>query len=480
MFKKMQIIILGALGVLVTAIVIGLLIHGDKNNNDISISAEGGSNIFEEVSNLEALELGVIDGETLRKDNGLEGSVAEEGGETATSNVSVSISLRSIQDDIKIKLSNSSTEKLIANVPFTVSVKGKDKTLTYTDTDMDGIIYIPFVEAGDYTVFLSNITCKDVNYSADKSQTITVSDSIEYAKVDILDEIKTEAQINVEEEDTKVQDVDETTPMDEIGDYEETPVEESYDEDISEEAEDLLAQIEEDVAAEEASRAAARGASSGTITAPVNPAPAPSVPGYAEAHSGTKVIDVSKHNGAIDWGAVKNSGISHAIIRCGYRGSSSGALVIDPLYAVNMAAAQGAGVNVGVYFFSQAVNEVEAVEEASMVLELIKGYSLQMPVYLDVEKSRGRGDAISVEQRTAVCYAFLNTIRNAGYTAGIYSNKLWFEGMINTAAFLDYKIWLAQYVDIPTYTATRYDMWQYTCKGSVPGIAGNVDMNVIK
>ena len=105
---------------------------------------------------------------------------------------------------------------------------------------------------------------------------------------------------------------------------------------------------------------------------------------------------------------------------------------------------------------------------------------MQMPVYLDVEKSRGRGDTISTEQRTAVCNAFLSTIRNAGYTAGIYSNKLWFEEKINTAAFADYKIWLAQYVDIPTYTRTRYDMWQYTSKGSISGISGNVDMNVLK
>ena len=115
-----------------------------------------------------------------------------------------------------------------------------------------------------------------------------------------------------------------------------------------------------------------------------------------------------------------------------------------------------------------------------MVLELINGYSLQMPVYIDVEKSNGRGDNISVEERTAVTAAFLATIRNAGYSAGLYSNKLWLENRINTGAFLDYKIWLAQYVDIPTYTATRYDIWQYTSKGSIPGIAGNVDMNVLK
>ena len=114
-----------------------------------------------------------------------------------------------------------------------------------------------------------------------------------------------------------------------------------------------------------------------------------------------------------------------------------------------------------------------------MVLELLNGYSLQMPVYIDVEKSNGRADSISVEERSAAAHAFLTTISNAGYTAGIYSNKLWFENRINTSSFTGYKIWLAQYVDIPTYSATRYDMWQYTSKGSVGGISGNVDMNVI-
>lgn len=475
MYKKVQMIMLSVLGVLIAVVAIGLLISGGNNKEDDS-AAISSSNIFEEVSNLEALEMGGLDGDTLRKEHGIDTSEvtgSTEGGydNAPASNVVVSISLRSIQDDIKIKFFNSSTEKLIASVPFTVTLKGKDKTMTYSDIDMDGIIYIPFVEAGDYTVFMSDITVKNVNYTAEKSQVITVSDSIEYTKVDIKDEIKTEAQIDVASEDTKVQDEDETTIVDETV---EDNYEESYDEDISDEAEDLLAQIEQ----EESEKEALKGASSGTITAPANNVT--SDPSYVEAHSGSKGIDVSKHNGTIDWGAVKSSGINFAIIRCGYRGSSSGALVIDPMYAANMAGAQGAGINVGVYFFSQAVNEAEAVEEASMVLELVSGYSLQMPVYLDVEKSRGRGDTISTEQRTAVCNAFLSTIRNAGYTAGIYSNKLWFEEKINTAAFADYKIWLAQYVDIPTYTRTRYDMWQYTSKGSISGISGNVDMNVLK
>ena len=189
-------------------------------------------------------------------------------------------------------------------------------------------------------------------------------------------------------------------------------------------------------------------------------------------------IDVSKWNGNIDWNAVKNSGVQFVIIRCGYRGSSEGALIEDAKFKSNIKGAQAAGLKVGVYFFTQAVNEVEAVEESSMVINLIKGYTLSFPVYLDVEGSRGRGDTISASQRTANIKAFCGTIQNAGYKAGVYANKTWFTSMINTSQITNYKIWLAQYASAVTYTGSRYDMWQYTSKGKVTGISGNVDMNI--
>ena len=194
--------------------------------------------------------------------------------------------------------------------------------------------------------------------------------------------------------------------------------------------------------------------------------------------SGSMGIDVSKWNGNIDWNAVKNSGVSYAIIRCGYRGSSTGALIEDPKFRSNIKGAKAAGLKVGVYFFSQAVNEVEAVEEASMALSLASGYGLNYPIFLDVESSGGRGDGISKETRTAVCKAFCSTVQNSGVSAGIYANKTWFTEMINTGSLTGYKIWLAQYASAPTYTATRYDMWQYSSKGKVSGINGNVDMNI--
>lgn len=200
--------------------------------------------------------------------------------------------------------------------------------------------------------------------------------------------------------------------------------------------------------------------------------------GRLNTSSGVLGIDVSKWNGSIDWNEVRNSGVSYVIIRCGYRGSSTGALIKDPMFETNIKGAISAGLKVGIYFFSQATDEVEAVEEASMVLSLIGGYNITFPVYLDVEASGGRGDKIDTATRTQVCKAFCQTIQNSGYKAGIYANKTWLNSYINVAELSNYKIWLAQYAAAPTYNKSRYDMWQYSSKGTVKGINGSVDMNI--
>ena len=198
--------------------------------------------------------------------------------------------------------------------------------------------------------------------------------------------------------------------------------------------------------------------------------------GVLNTGTGKRGIDVSKWNGSIDWNAVKNSGIEYVIIRCGYRGSSQGALIEDPKYKTNIQGAINAGLKVGVYFFTQAISEAEAVEEASMVLELVKNYKITYPIFLDVEASGGRADSIDKATRTAVCKAFCQTIRSGGYTAGVYANKSWLTEKIDASALGSYKIWLAQYADKPTYSG-RYDIWQYQSTGKVSGINGDVDMN---
>ena len=197
---------------------------------------------------------------------------------------------------------------------------------------------------------------------------------------------------------------------------------------------------------------------------------------------GARGIDVSEYNGVIDWAQVKASGVEFAIIRLGYRGWGSGVLVEDSRFRQNVQGAAANGIRVGVYFVTQAVNEVEAVEEASMVLGIIRNYSVSYPVFLDVETSGGKGsgraDSISVATRTAVCNAFCRTIANSGYRTGIYANKTWLDDYIDTPQIAGYNIWVAQYHTEPTYNRTRYDMWQHTSSGSVPGIGGKVDLNI--
>ncbi|MCQ2519008.1 MAG: Ig-like domain-containing protein [Lachnospiraceae bacterium] len=191
-------------------------------------------------------------------------------------------------------------------------------------------------------------------------------------------------------------------------------------------------------------------------------------------------IDVSKWNGTIDWSSVAKSGVSFAIIRSGFRGSTQGGLIEDAKFYTNIKNATAAGIKVGIYFFTQAINEVEAVEEASMVLGQISGYKVSYPIFLDVESAGAgaRAEGLSAAQRTAVIKAFCQTISNSGYTAGVYANKTWFTSKINTSELTSYKIWLAQYNSSVTYNATRYDLWQYSSTGSISGISGNVDFNL--
>lgn len=192
-----------------------------------------------------------------------------------------------------------------------------------------------------------------------------------------------------------------------------------------------------------------------------------------------KGIDVSKWNQHIDWEAAKADGVEFAIIRCGYRGSSTGYLIIDPLYEENITGAINAGVPVGVYFFTQAINEIEAVEEASMVINLIAKYDVDYPVFLDSESAggNGRADDLTTEQRTRNHKAFMQTIASAGYATGVYGSTNWLNNRVNMNELSNYNTWLAQYADVPTYEG-YYHMWQYTSKGRIDGITTNVDLNL--
>ncbi len=196
------------------------------------------------------------------------------------------------------------------------------------------------------------------------------------------------------------------------------------------------------------------------------------------------VIDVSHYNGSIDWNAVKSAGIDYAIMRVGYRGWGTAKLVLDSKFDENMRAAQAAGVKVGAYIVTQAVNTAEAVEEASFLIEKCRNYKISLPLAIDVEwagdsDEEGRANRLSAAERTAVINAFAETVKNAGYTPMVYANKNWMTNYINAGSIVPFcKVWVAQYADIDCTTyGGRFDMWQFRSDGTVSGVSGYVDMS---
>ncbi|NBI89175.1 hypothetical protein D3Z45_00890 [Lachnospiraceae bacterium] len=304
--------------------------------------------------------------------------------------------------------------KLVTGEEFCVVLNG-DKE--YKDEDKDGIIYIEYLRAGEYEVALKEAEGYRV---PETNAHINVKQSVEYVVIDDIDLlILSEDEVNVELED-----------------------------------------LEANGAADDADKSEITGMQEGNATAKMG-------------------IDVSKWNKEIDWDKVKEAGVEFAIIRVGYRGATTGALIEDPYFEANIKGAIRAGIPVGVYFFTQAVNTVEAVEEASMVTALCRDYKISYPVFIDVEGlgGSGRADGLDVETRTAVSKAFCATMESAGYRAGVYSSRNWLNDMLDMNELRDYVVWLAEYRDVPIYQG-YYHMWQYTSKGSVDGIEGNVDFNL--
>lgn len=193
-----------------------------------------------------------------------------------------------------------------------------------------------------------------------------------------------------------------------------------------------------------------------------------------------KGIDVSKYQGEIDWEAVKNDGIEYAIIRVGIRGYSEGAIMPDDYFEQNIKGAVANDIPVGVYFFTQAINTEEAIEEAEFVIDALQGYELTYPVFLDIEdvkKENCRTNNLTQEERGANVKAFLERIAEAGYTPGLYGNMKSYLLMLDLTGFEQYDKWFAGYT-LPIYYPYEYDMLQYSEKGRVAGIKGGVDVNI--
>ena len=188
--------------------------------------------------------------------------------------------------------------------------------------------------------------------------------------------------------------------------------------------------------------------------------------------------DFSKHQGTIDWASVKQSGVEFVILRAAVRGyGSSGNLVTDSQIAANIKGALSQNIDVGIYVFSQAVTTEEAVEEAERALDIIKGYDIKLPIYFDSEYSgapnrTGRADGLTKAERTSLAMAFCETVRKAGYKAGVYASKSFFYDNLDYAALQSrgYEIWLAHYISSVTDFKYPYNIWQYTSKGSIGGV----------
>ncbi len=334
--------------------------------------------------------------------------------EAARDNASrLSLVVTSVEKDLRIQVVDAQGE-LVTGQSFFVELEGLGE---YKDLDKDGVIYIGGLAAGEYYVELLPIE----GYRVPVNETrVRVKDKVEYVAIDDISLlIMTEDDIDAEAEDTGEADA--------LADADRTEIQK-----------------------------------------------------LQKSTANSRVgIDVSKWNGEIDWDKVRNSGVEFAIVRAGYRGSVTGALVEDPYFAANMKGAAASKMPVGVYFFTQAVNEVEAVEEASAVLRLVKEYQLDYPIFIDTEGAggNGRADGLDVETRTLVCEAFCRTIENAGYEAGVYGSRNWYNNNLHADPLEKYCIWLAEYRSAPLYQG-YYQMWQYTSKGSIDGIEGNVDMNV--
>lgn len=201
-------------------------------------------------------------------------------------------------------------------------------------------------------------------------------------------------------------------------------------------------------------------------------------------------IDVSKYQGTIDWEQVAAAGVDFAMIRVGYRAKVSGEITADANAKYNMQQAQKYGIKIGAYFFSCAITEAEAIEEAKWVAEQIAPYSITYPVAYNCEgfsDPENRQYSLTKSQRTDMALAFLRTIDEKGYTPMFYASKAELQGNAQwETSRIDgsYKIWVAQYPAEPypqtsksSYTGS-HDMWQFTANGSVPGICVGVDVNV--
>ncbi|MCR5117460.1 MAG: hypothetical protein K6A97_08135 [Lachnospiraceae bacterium] len=192
-------------------------------------------------------------------------------------------------------------------------------------------------------------------------------------------------------------------------------------------------------------------------------------------------VDISKDQDYVDFNKLKKAGCDFVMIRVGQRGYTSGQITIDEYFEDNIRRASQAGLEIGVYFWSQAVTEEEAIEEAQFVIDNVKDYTLVYPVAFVMqypEEGTARVEALTRADKTTVTRAFLKKIEEAGYKSVVYGDKAWLIKYLELNKVVsDYDVWLSEEGDLPTYPY-EYTMWQYNKKGSISGIKGDVSFNI--
>ena len=193
-----------------------------------------------------------------------------------------------------------------------------------------------------------------------------------------------------------------------------------------------------------------------------------------------KVLDVSKFNTITNYDSVAKN-IDGVIIRCGYRGYSAGNITVDPLYAKHISEFAKRNVPVGVYFFTTAITEAEAREEANWVVNAISGYKISFPIFVDSEysnsKKNGRSDGLVKSTRTKMLQYFCEEVERLGYEAGVYASDVWFNSMVDLNTLKKYHLWVAKYSSASPKYVSGYDGWQYTSSATISGLSGRCDMS---
>ena len=193
-----------------------------------------------------------------------------------------------------------------------------------------------------------------------------------------------------------------------------------------------------------------------------------------------KGVDLSKYNGTVDFAKLKDAGIGFAMLRLGSRGYGTGKIALDEKFVEYAQNAQVSGISIGAYFYSQAVNETEAIEEANYIVGAVSGFNLKYPIAIDIEKvtqDEARTDKLTSKERTAIVKSFCDAVRGYGYKPIIYATKEMMITGLDIEELSDYDVWLSDETN-PTDYPYRFSMWQYNTKGKIDGITGDIDLDI--